>query len=98
VSTGLCHTANVSHLAGRGLRAGEIAEQVNGHPPLAEAFGRMAEHLAANGIDLAKTPVTLGLPLTVDPQAQRFAGPGAGAANAFLRREYRAPFVVPELA
>ena len=33
---------------------------------------------------------------TLDPTAERFAGDGAGPANAFLTREYRKPFVVPE--
>jgi predicted dehydrogenase len=97
VSSGLCHTSNVSQRVGRGLRPDEIREQIGGNAALAEAFGRMAEHLAANGIDLTRTPVTYGMPLTVDPERQSFIGPGADAANAHLRRQYRAPFVVPEL-
>ncbi len=36
--------------------------------------------------------------LTVDPATERFVGEQAEAANAFLRRKYREPFVVPEVA
>jgi hypothetical protein len=63
-----------------------------------ETFGRLSDHLAANNIDLAKTPVTFGLPLTVDPISERFVGADVATANALLRRpEYRKPFVVPEI-
>lgn len=98
VSGGLCHTSNISYLTGRGLRAGEIRERIQGNAPLVEVFGRLADHLAANGIDLTKTPATFGLPLTVDPKTERFSGPDSAPANALLRREYRPPFVVPQLA
>ncbi len=97
VSTGLCHTTNISYELGRAAPAGEVRERIKGDAALAEGFGRMAEHLASNGLDLAKTPATLGLPVTLDAQAGRFTGEGAAAANALLTREYRAPFVVPRL-
>jgi hypothetical protein len=58
----------------------------------------MREHIAANGVNLARTAATLGAPLTVDPDAERFTGENRHAANALLTRDYRAPFVVPSLA
>ena len=69
-----------------------------GDAPLAEACGRMTERLAANGVSIAKTPLTLGVPLTIDSSAERFTGTGAADANKLLTREYRAPFTVPQLA
>jgi hypothetical protein len=45
-------------------------------------------------VDLAATPVTLGMPLTMDPAAERFTA--SPEADAMLTRKYRAPFVVPE--
>lgn len=98
VSSALCHLGGISHLLGKTAAPGPMAEQIGGDKALAEAYGRMTEHLAANGVDLAKTPATLGLPLTVDAQKERFTGPNAKAANALLTREYRKPFVVPQLA
>jgi predicted dehydrogenase len=98
VSSALCHLGNISHQIGRGVPEGEIRERIKGNAPLAEAFGRMAGHLAANGLDPVKTAVTLGAPLTLDPEAERFTGENAAEANALLTCEYRQPFVVPQLA
>lgn len=98
VSSALCHLGNISHQLGSGAPAGEIGEKIKGNAALNEAFGRMAEHLAANGIDLDKTNATLGLPLTLDTSNERFTGEDAAKANALLTREYRKPFVVPQLA
>ena len=52
----------------------EVREQIKGNKDMAEAFERMAEHLAANGVDIAKDHVTLGLMLTMDPKTERFVG------------------------
>ena len=98
VSSALCHLGNISHQLGRAAPEGELREKIKGDVPLAEAYGRMTEHLAVNGVDLTKTPLTLGAPLTLDQAAERFTGEGAAAANTLLTRNYRAPFVVPRLA
>ena len=98
VSSALCHVGNISHQIGKTASPDKVAEVVKGDAPLAEAYGRMAEHLAANGVDLKKTPLTLGVPLEIDPQAERFAGKSSSSANKFLTRNYRAPFVVPQIA
>jgi predicted dehydrogenase len=98
VSSALCHLGNISHQLGKGTPQGQLREKIKGDAKLSEAFGRMAEHLAANGVDLDKTPATLGVTLAVDSKAERFTGADAAAANALLTREYRAPFVVPKLA
>ena len=98
VSSALCHLGNISHQLGRTQPPEVLREKIKGDAALAEAHGRMAEHLALNGVDLSKTPATLGLPLTLDPAAERFTGAEAAPANALLRREYRPPFVVPSLA
>ena len=65
---------------------------------LDEAYARMLEHLKANQVDLGKTPLILGAPLTLDPKAERFVGEGSQATNPMLTRAYRAPYTVPQLA
>jgi predicted dehydrogenase len=97
-SAALCHLANISHSIGAAAAPGEIQERIRGNPALTEAYGRMAEHLARNNVDLGSTPLTLGAPLSVDPDAGRFTGENADAANALLTGGYRAPFVVPEIS
>jgi len=98
VSSALCHLGNISHQLGQTAPAGEWREKIKGDAALTEACGRMTEHLASNGIDLTKTPLTLGAPLTLDPGKERFTGKGASAANKLLTRKYRKPYVVPSLA
>jgi hypothetical protein len=98
VSSALCHLGNISHQLGRAAAPETLKEKLQGDAPLAEAYGRMAEHLAANGVNLGKTPATLGIALAVDARAERFTGKDAAAANALLTRSYRAPFVVPKIA
>jgi predicted dehydrogenase len=92
VSSALCHTGNISQRLGATLPPDELREKIQGNAPMAEAFGRMAEHLAKNGVDLGKTPSGLGVPLVMDPATERFVG--NDDANALLTREYRAPYVV----
>ena len=98
VSSALCHLGNISHQLGQAATSDALREKIQGNAPLAEAHGRMAEHLAANGVDLKKTPATLGAALAVDAKAERFTGVDAAAANALLTRAYRAPFAVSKIA
>ena len=95
-SSALCHTGNISYRLGAAKSPEEIKESIQGEKGLAEAFGRMSEHLAANNIDLAKEKVTLGLPLKMDPKTERFIG--NDKANEWLTRPNRAPYIVPERA
>ena len=90
----LCHTANISYQLGKTHSPEEIEDAVKNNKDMAEALGRMEEHLAANHVDLKKTPATLGAVLKMDPQTERFTN--NSAANAMLTRKYRKPFVVPE--
>ena len=96
LSSALCHTANISYRLGKSQSPDQIRESVKADKDLAEALGRMEEHLAANKVDLQKTPATIGAVLKMDGQAERFVG--NQAANQMLTREYRQPFVVPEKA
>jgi predicted dehydrogenase len=96
-STAGCHLANVSHRVGHGTAPDAIRAAVSGNAELADAFDRCRTYLAENGVDLAATPATLGPWVNFDEKAGRFTGDSADSANRFLRREYRAPYVVPDL-
>ncbi|MDI1249351.1 MAG: Gfo/Idh/MocA family oxidoreductase [Lacunisphaera sp.] len=98
VSSALCHLGNISHQVGQAAVPGEWRERIQGDAPLAEACGRMTEHLAVHDVDLARTPLTLGGTLAFDGAAEKFTGATAAAANALLTRAYRAPFTVPQIA
>ncbi len=94
LSSALCHTGNISYRLGAKLSPDEIREKVKADRGAMETFDRMASHLAANGVDLNMNKLTLGEHLTMDTKVERFFG--NNDANALLRREYRAPYVVPE--
>jgi predicted dehydrogenase len=95
VSSALCHLANASYRVGQATPAEDMRQLVKGHGVLHEAAGRMLEHLAANNVDIAKTPVIQGQPLLVDPKTEMCTGPASGSANLHLTRKYRAEFTVP---
>jgi len=96
LSSALCHTANISYRLGKTQSPEEIRDAVKADKDMAETLGRMEQHLAANNVDLKKTPATLGAVLKMDPKTERFMG--NPEADQMLTREYRQPFVVPAKA
>lgn len=94
LSSALCHTGNISYRLGQTQSPDATREAVKADKDLAEALGRMEQHLGANNVDLAQTPTTLGAVLKMDPKTERFID--NPKANQMLTREYRKPFAVPE--
>lgn len=97
LSSALCHLGNISHQLGKAAAPEAIRERVKGNALLAESYGRMSEHLRVNGVDLKKTPLIHGVPLTLNPAKENFTGEFAAQANPLLTRKYRAPHVVPAI-
>ena len=96
LSAVLMHMGNISHRIGQAAPDREIGERIAGNKEQAAAYERFKTHLSANGVDLDKTPATLGAMLTIDPSTERFVGEFSDKANQFISRQYRRPFVVPE--
>jgi predicted dehydrogenase len=96
-STACCHMANVSHRLGKPSSPEAIRAAIAGDAELADTFERCKGYLRENGVDLDATPATLGPWVGLDAERGRFVGDFAEAANGLSRREYREPFVVPEL-
>jgi predicted dehydrogenase len=94
LSSALCHTGNISYRLGKQKSPDEIREAIKSNKEAVETFGRMQEHLAANEIDLNKTPATLGVFLKMNPSLERFID--NDDANKMLKRDYRKPYVVPD--
>jgi predicted dehydrogenase len=94
-STAMIHVANISYRLGRPTAPAEIVrrlESLKGNENALETFDLVKEHLAANGVDIAREPLTLGPWLRIDAQRESFVD--APAAAAMLGREYRKPFVL----
>lgn len=93
LSAALAHYGNHSLALGKAHSQEEIVAALQDNPSVAEAFGRMREHLAANG--LKDINPGLGVPLTIDPKTEQFVGQFAAEANALDREHYREGFTLP---
>jgi extradiol dioxygenase family protein len=91
-STALCHISNISYRLGRWQSPAEMREQITGDKDALPTFNRMAEHLAANGVDLEKTMATLGAHLKINPANEKFVD--NNKANHLLRRVPRPDYAI----
>jgi len=90
------HLANISYRTGKDVSPDELRAQVAGSEELLDAYERYASHLSDWDLDFKKTPWILGASLEYNPSTERFTGALASKANPYLRRQDRAPFIVPE--
>jgi predicted dehydrogenase len=97
LSTSCCHMANISHRLGKQSSPGAVHSMIGGNHELADAFERCRTYLRENGVDLDETGATLGPWVTFDCKEERFIHDFADDANKLARREYRPPYVVPEV-
>ena len=98
LSATCCHMANISFRLGRTRAPDAIREITAARPEMSDAFERCREYLQANGVNLQTSPAVVGPWVTLSANQGRFVGEFADKANALSRRDYREPFVVPELA
>ncbi|MCB9874409.1 MAG: hypothetical protein H6821_09555 [Planctomycetaceae bacterium] len=92
----MCHIGNISHRVGQVLPAAKIVaaiEQAELHEDVARTFDRTVKHLEEKGVDLSKTPLTLGQHLKIDGESFVDNAP----ANKLLARTYRKPFELPTI-
>src|SRR5436190_20915390 len=97
-STACCHMANVSHRLGKQARPEAIQETIRASRDLSDAFERCREYLRENAVNLDTTPAVLGPWVTFDPHREQFVKDHADQANALSKREYRQPYLVPQIA
>jgi predicted dehydrogenase len=96
LSCALSHLGNVSYYLGQPASLADVKKGLGAlktNEDTAETLDRAVKHLKENGVDLGKTPMTLGPKLAFDPKAEAF--PDNPEACKLLTREYRKPYVVP---
>lgn len=98
-SSALCHTGLISHRLGERMTNGEILERLEGDAVLTDRYRSMAEHLAANGVAIDEKKTVLGPMLKFNPETEWAEGNGDldEPANRLATRDYREPYVVPEV-
>ncbi len=97
LSTGWCNLANIAFQTGTPFDS-EDASAVKGDDGIWQGIvEEMSQHLAAHSVKLESNQIKLSPMLTVDAEKEVFTGESSAAANAFLKREYRAKYEVPEV-
>ncbi|MCA9248040.1 MAG: gfo/Idh/MocA family oxidoreductase, partial [Planctomycetales bacterium] len=96
ISSALCHTGNISHQVGKKASARDIEADCKGNAQWADSFERMAKHLDANEVDIDGSVLTLGPWLEFDTKAETITN--NDEAKPLVTREYRKPYVVPDLS
>ena len=94
LSSALCHLGNISYRLGDKVSAKVAEERLGGGEPV-RTFGRFADHLSDNRIDLSETKIRFGRKLTLAQGGETFVGEFSSDANTMLTRPYRKPFVIP---
>ena len=99
ISSALCHTGLISHRLGKLMTNGEIKEQIKSDKTLTARYEAMADHLRKNEVNVDEKALTYGPMIKWNPDTEWAEGNGEldSLANALATREYRAPYVVPEV-
>ncbi len=95
-STGWCNLANIAYQTGATFTV-EGSKQID-NEIWTGLVSEMKEHLKAHQVELTSDQIKLSPVLEIDVAKEKFVGAHADAANALLKRQYRAPYVVPEIA
>ncbi|MDT8303828.1 MAG: hypothetical protein RQ760_20260, partial [Sedimentisphaerales bacterium] len=95
--TALCHMGNISYRLGQTASRDDVIESTKSNKEFQDTFERFQEHILLNVVDVHKTPRILGPWLNMDSKTERFVGNFSEQANQHLRRNYREPFVIPEI-
>lgn len=96
-STGWCNLANIAFRTGSQFTRENAAKIKDDQGIWGGLLGEMEQHLAAYSMKLDSAPIQLGPVLEVDVEREVFVGQHAALANKYLKREYRAPYIVPEI-
>lgn len=96
LSTTVCHLANIGVRVGAATPVEELRANYKSHEDALNTLESMVGQLESCNIDIKAKPFIAGPKLTYDTKAEQFTGEHAEAANKYIHREDRAPFVVPE--
>ncbi|MDO5581345.1 MAG: Gfo/Idh/MocA family oxidoreductase [Planctomycetia bacterium] len=97
LSAALAHYGNISWYLGEKdkispVELKKVLENVPSFDNNEETLVRTVQHLERNGVDLNRTPLSLGAQLNIDTEKEVFIG--NDQANALMSREYRKSFEV----
>jgi predicted dehydrogenase len=96
-SSACCHLGNISYRLGKEVAGTTAPVGLPDNPQVAESLQALKTQLKdALDLDWAKTTYQMGVKLNFDPEKEEFIG--NDQANQLLTRDYREPFVVPNVS
>ncbi len=100
ISSACCHLGNVSYQLGEPSSKKILLKALADASRSGEITESILRHLAANKVDLKRTPPILGSGMTIDRKREIVTGvAGSGSiaqARALFRRKYRARYLMPK--
>jgi hypothetical protein len=93
LSSALAHLGNISWMLGHP----HDGEPETDHAPTLDAYARMLDHLAANGVEPDPQTFKMGPRLELRPGEEKFAEAWAGRADPLLSGNNRDEFALPKL-
>jgi len=97
LSTSWCNLANIAYRAGENFTHAAAKEFDGDGGIWAGLLGEIDAHLGSHKIDIESALIQLSPMLDIDVKNEVFTGDHAARANAFLKRQYRAGYEVPDL-
>ena len=99
LSAGLSHIGNISYYLGEDHKVSvdelrTMVQQIKSLDDNVATLERIVKKTEKYGVDLERTPFSIGPLLKFDPETETFLD--HDQANAMLTREYRPPFVIPK--
>ena len=94
-SSSLCHLSNISYRLGEQVPFDSKRQALGDNKQVVESFETVRANCQAVGMNLSDSTFQMGRVLEFDPQRETFVGDDE--ANRMLTRDYRAPFVVPDM-
>ncbi|MBN2375027.1 MAG: Gfo/Idh/MocA family oxidoreductase [Sedimentisphaerales bacterium] len=96
LSAAMCHQANIGFRVGSQASVDQARASMKEHDDALNTLNDMLEQLDGNKVNLKEKSFVLGPKLNFDRKTESFVGDHAQAANKYLKRSYRPPFVLPE--
>lgn len=98
LSAALAHYGNISYYLGENNKVSpaelkKAIQSIKSFDDNEDTLFRTIQHLESNGVDLDRTPLSMGVQLDIDLEKETFIG--NEQANAMMTREYRKNFEVP---
>ena len=96
-----CNLANIAFRCGKPMTQDDAARVAaagaSAGKPWQDILASAEKTLGTHGISMIDSEIRVSPTMTFDGDKCQFVGEMAELGNSFIKREYRAPFVVPEI-